>query len=263
MRRKASLRLALALFCLVASLLFFAFPASAELSQKGDLFVHFGGGISPKALPRSTRAPIAVRIEGQIRTLQGQSPPALRKIQIALNRGGVIESKGLPLCRRSEIELASGAQALSACGDALIGAGGIVARTDIAGQKDSLIRGEVLLFNARANGSPVILAHIFQKRPAPITRVVVFGVKHTAGAFGTQITGALPPSLNSNGYLTSIFLTLQRRYTYRGRHLSYISAGCGAPAGFSAAVFPFAKVSMAFSDGRSLASTLTRTCRVG
>jgi len=240
-----------------------ATPASAELTQKGDLFVHFDGGISPKALPRAGLAPVAVRIEGQIKALQGQSPPALRRIQIALNRGGVIDSVGLPRCRASELELASGAQALSACGDALIGAGGIVAHTDIAGQRDSLLRGEVLLFNGREDGAAVIFAHVFQRKPAPITRVVVFHIKRTSGAFGTSISGVLPPSLNHNGYLTSIFLTLQRRYTFKGRHRSYISAGCGAPAGFSAAVFPFAKVSMAFADGRSLASTLTRTCRVG
>ena len=36
-------------------------PASAELVAKGDLFVHFDGGISPNALPRDEKAPISVR----------------------------------------------------------------------------------------------------------------------------------------------------------------------------------------------------------
>jgi hypothetical protein len=34
--------------------------ANAELTQRGDLFVRFGGGISPRALPRHSFAPIAV-----------------------------------------------------------------------------------------------------------------------------------------------------------------------------------------------------------
>jgi hypothetical protein len=243
-------------------MLVLAAPATAELSQKGDLFVHFDGGISPRVLPRGALAPIAVRIEGAIRGLSGERPPALRRIRIALNRGGRIDARGLPTCRQGQIEFATGSQALAACGTALVGAGGIVARTDIAGQENALIRGEVLLFNSVVNSQPAILAHIFQRKPALITRVVIFHIRHSGGDFGTVIAGELPPSLNSNGYLKSIFLQLQRRYVFHGRHMAYISASCAAPPGFSVAVFPFAKVSMSFADGRTLASTLTRSCKV-
>ncbi len=246
----------------VLLMLVFAACAGAELSQKGDLFVRFDGGILPQKLPRESPAPIGVRIEGTIRGLSGARPPALRRIRIALNRAGRLETRGLPVCRQSQIEFVSGPEALTACGDSLVGAGGIVARTDIAGQENALIRGEVLLFNGVADGRPAIFAHIYQRKPALITRVVVFHIQRSGGEFGTVITGDLPPSLNRNGYLISIFLQLQRRYAYRGRPMSYISASCAAPSGFSTAVFPFAKVSMTFSDGRTLASTMTRSCRV-
>jgi len=243
-------------------MLVFAASAGAELSQKGDLFVHFGGGISPKALPRDSRASIAVRIEGTIRGLSGEHPPPLRRIKIELNRGGVLDAKGLPTCRQSQIEFATGPEALATCGSALVGAGGIVARTDLGGQANTRIRGEVLLFNSVANGQPSILAHIFQKKPAQIIRVVVFRVQRRGGQFGTVITGKLSPSLNTNGYLESIFLQLQRQYSFRGRSKAYLSASCAAPPGFSAAIFPFAKVSMSFADGRTLSSTMTRSCKV-
>ena len=251
-----------ALALLVAVMLITAASAAAELSQKGELFVHFGGGISPKALPRDTPAPIAVRIEGTIKALSGQQPPALRQIKIALNSAGRLDAKGLPVCQSSQIEFATATEALGACAPALVGAGGIVARTDLPGQPNALIRGEVLLFNGIEGGHPSILAHIFQKKPAPITRVVVFHIGHAGGRFGTVITGRLPAALNSHGYLISIFLQLQRRYAFKGREKAYISASCAAPAGFSAAVFPFAKVSMSFEDGRTLASTMTRSCKV-
>lgn len=250
-----------ALVFLVAWMLVFASSAVAELSQKGDLFVRFGGGISPKALPRDSLAPISVRIEGAIKVLSNEHPPALRRIKIALNKGGHLDAKGLPVCRQSQIELATGSQALAACGTALVGSGGIVARTDIAGQENTLVRGEVLLFNSVVGGQPAILAHVFQKKPAPITRVVVFRTHRTSGNFGTVITGQLPPALNSNGYLTSIFLQLQRNYVVHGKHKAYLTASCPAPSGFSSAIFPFAKVSMTFSDGRTLASTMTRSCK--
>jgi hypothetical protein len=202
-----------------------------------------------------------VRIEGAIKVLSNEDPPALRRIRIALNKGGHLDAKGLPICRQSQIELATGSAALAACGTALVGSGGIVARTDIADQTNALVRGEVLLFNSVVGGQPAILAHVFQKKPAAITRVVVFHTRRTSGNFGTVITGDLPPALNSNGYLTSIFLQLQRNYVVHGQHKAYLTASCPAPKGFSGAIFPFAKVSMSFSDGRTLASTMTRSCK--
>ena len=54
---------ALAIALLVA--LGAAATALAELDQSGNLFVHFGGGITPRDLPRSRPAPIGVRIEAR------------------------------------------------------------------------------------------------------------------------------------------------------------------------------------------------------
>ncbi len=68
--------------------------------------------------------------------------------------------------------------------------------------------------------------------------------------------------MNRYGYLTRISLSLHRNFTYRGRARSYLSAACDAPAGFPGASFPFARASMTFADGRTLASTLIRSCEV-
>jgi hypothetical protein len=237
-------------------------PASAELTQEGDLFVRFDGGIAPTALPRHELAPIAVRIEGRIRGTGGHHPPALRRIRIALSREGRLSARGLPTCRQAELEATSPSQALDACGMALVGGGGFTARTDFPDQANVTSPGEILLFNSTAGGRPAVLGHIYQSDPSPITRVVVFEIRHQGGAFGTAITGRFPSSLNRNGYLTSIFLQLQRRYTSHGRGRSYLSAACAALPGFDRATFPFARASMSFDDGRTLSSTLVRSCRV-
>jgi len=258
----ASIRAGLAL-ALAALLLpvFGAGTAAAELTQKGNLFVHFDGGITPVALPRSTPAPISVRIEGRIRVPDEQEPPAVREIVIALNKGGRLDTTGLPVCRRSQIELAEPAEALSTCGSALVGSGGIVGRTELPGQERALVRADVLLFNTAIGARRAILAHVYQKQP-PATYNIVFSIRHTGGTFGTVITGRLPTTVNRSGYLESIFLQLERRYSYRGRQRSYLSAGCAAPAGISLAVFPFARASMSFDDGRTLSATMIRSCRV-
>ena len=235
--------------------------AGAELSQRGDLFVRFDGGISPRALPREALAPIAVRIEGTIKTPSGDRPPSLSRIRIALNRGGKLDSRGLPVCHRGQIESSSGSQALAICGPALVGTGGIVAKTAFPGQSSYVLRGNILLFNSVEHGHATILAHIYQGAPSPITNIITFKIRRTGGTFGTILSAAMPPALENNGYLESIFLQLQRSYVFRGQKRAYLSASCPAPRGFSRAVFPFAKASMSFNDGRVLSSTLTRSCK--
>lgn len=236
--------------------------AQAELSQKGQLFVRFDGGISPKALSRQVPEPIAARIEGTVRVPPGQDPPSLSQIRIALNRGARLDARGLPTCRASQIATSTSTEALAACGSALIGSGGIVAQTNFPDQSRYLLRGNVTLFNGVEHGRSVILGHIYQSDPVPITNIVTFEIHRSGGTFGTVITATLPPSLEHGGYLKSIFLQLQRTYVFHGQKRSYLSASCSAPAGFTVATFPFAQASMTFDDGRNLSSTLYRSCQV-
>jgi hypothetical protein len=241
-----------------------AASASAELTQRGNLFVRFDGGISPRTLPRHDLAPISVRVEGTIRVPRGGYPRALRKIEVAVNRAGKLNAVGLPRCRRARLEGATPSEALAACGTALVGSGGVVGRASLADdQARTELRAEVLLFNSVDDGRPTVLAHAYQAQPVPISRVFAFRIRRPAkGTFGTVLTGDLPESLNRNGYLKSIFLNLERRYRFRGKERSYLSAACSAPAGFSVATFPFGRASMTFEDGRTLSSTLVRSCRV-
>ncbi len=176
-------------------------------------------------------------------------------------RLGRLDTRGLPKCRRRRIASAGSAEALAACGDALVGAGGIVARSSFAGQSKSTLRGELLFFNAVSRGRPLILAHLSQSNP-PTIDLIDFHIRRTRGTFGTAITARLSRSVNRNGYLKSIFLRLQRTYSFHGRRRAYLSAGCAAPRGFPGAVFPFARASMTFDDGRTLSSTLVRSCKV-
>jgi hypothetical protein len=255
--RKAPLAL---LTVLIA--IFVASAANAELTEKGDLFVRFGGGIAPRVLPRGSLAPISVRIEGTIKTLSRRDPPGLRQIRIALNKGGHLSTVGLPRCYRSQIDPATPSRALAVCGPALVGGGGYTVRTTIEGQPSTVSPGEILLFNTVEQGHRAILAQMYETEPAPVTRFVIFHIDHGSGRFGTVLSGEIPAGVSRNGYLHSIFLQLRRRYEFQGRLRSYLSASCAAPPGVNAASFPFARASMRFDDGRTLSSTLVRSCGV-
>ncbi len=245
-----------AVFALTTSL------SNAELTARGDLFVKFSGGIAPNALPREARAPISVNIVGTVRTLSGERPPALRGISIAINRGGKLDARGLPLFRQREIEPSSSQEALARCGEALVGSGAYAADVAFPEQSAFPSNGRILAFNAIVGGKRAILAHIYDPKPLPITRIVILHIRERSGTYGTTLTGSLPAAQNRWGYLKRISLTLNREFVYRDQRRSYLSAACKAPAGFPGASFPFARASMRFADGRTLFSTLTRSCKV-
>jgi hypothetical protein len=255
-KRLGALAIAVVVFATGASL------AQAELSAHGDLFVKFSGGIAPDALPRHARAPISVSVAGTVKTLSGDRPPALRQIVVAINRGGRLDTEGLPVCRQREIEPSSTEEAMRVCGPALVGGGSYSADVAFPEQSAFPSHGRILAFNAVVDGKRAILAQIYGANPAPITRIIVFHIRESPGTYGTVLSGSLPASLNRYGYLKQISLSLHRNYTYRGQRRSYLSAACDAPAGFPGASFPFAHASMTFADGRTLSSTLTRSCKV-
>jgi hypothetical protein len=236
--------------------------AQAELTAYGDLFVKFSGGITPNALPRNSRAPITVSVAGSIRTLSGTQPPALRLITIAINRGGHLDTAGLPLCGRAQIEPSSTEEAMAACGPALVGRGSFSAQVAFPEQSSYPSQGRILAFNAVVDGHRAILAQVYGEKPVPITRIIVFHIHDLGGTYGTVLSGAVPEAENRFGYLEKISLSLHRTYEYRGRLHSYLSASCAAPGNFPGATFPFARASMGFDDGRTLSSILTRSCKV-
>lgn len=255
--------LALALVALPLTVAALAAPsARAELVEHGDLFVRFRGGLAPTSLPRDSPAPISVSVAGTVKTLSGERPPALRKISIELNRGGIIDTRGLPVCQMSDLVSTPDDQALRNCGDALVGSGSYLANTAFPEQLAFPSAGHILAFNAVVDGRPAIFAHIYGTDPVAMTRIITFHIHHRSGSYGTVISGALPPTLNRYGYVRRIDLSLHRRYSYRGQRRSYLTAACPAPAGFPGAVFPFARAAMTFADGRTLSSTLTRSCKV-
>lgn len=204
---------------------------------------------------------MAVSVAARVRTLSGERPPALRQVKIELNRGGHLNPNALPTCRFGQLADAPPQRALANCGDSLVGGGFYSAEIAFPEQKIVPSEGRILAFNATYEGRPAILAHVYGGEPAPITHVIVFRISRQAGTFGTVLTGDLPPSLNDYGYVTGISLRFFRHFAYRGSRRTYISASCAAPVGFTKAIFPFARASMTFEDGRSLVSTITRTCR--
>jgi hypothetical protein len=148
------------------------------------------------------------------------------------------------------------------CSDAAIGSGQFWAHIVLPDQGAYPTHGRLLIFNGRRGGKPVLLAHIFTSNPFFSSFVLVFAIRRIAkGAYGTELSASLPQALGSWGYVDRIKLTLKRKYTYRGRHLSYFNSGCPAPEGAPRTVFPLALASFDF-EGLSLSAKVEKSCGV-
>jgi hypothetical protein len=254
MRAKIAL-IAAATLCLGLAAL-----ARAEVIQRGSLRVTFEGQITPHTLPRSGAAPVRVSVGTKVASTNGSAPPQLRKISIAINRNGHFEPKGLPVCPLRAIQPSTTADAFAACRSSLVGEGRFSASVLFAQQSPFPSQGKLYAFNSTLHGRPAILAHVYGTKPVPTSFTLTFELKPAKGIFGTVLATSLPHVTGSSSYITGLSLNLGRTFSVGGKKRSYLSAGCPAPKGFPGASFPFAKASFAFAKGKSVTSTLTRSC---
>jgi hypothetical protein len=252
-----------ALLATAVGLLTCASLASATVIQQGNLRITVLSQVQPYKLPRVGTAPIAVFVSGHLEAPKGGVPAQLQKLTVAVNRHGLLQSKGLPTCRIAEIQPASSERAMANCGDAVIGSGQFWAHIVLPDQGAYPTHGRLLIFNGREKGRPVLYTHIFTSNPFFSSFVLDFKIaKVSKGAYGTELSASLPEALGSWGYVDRIKLTLKRKYTHKGKQLSYFNAGCPAPKGAKRTVFPLALATLDFAEDLSIAAKVEKACAV-
>jgi hypothetical protein len=250
----------LALAAALALLLTLTALAQAEVIQRGGLRVTLDGELTPQKLPRQGTAPIHVSIGTKIAASDGADPPQLRKLEIAINRNGRFDSKGLPQCTERDIQPATTQNALAACGPSLIGTGYFSAKVLFKQQVPYPAEGKLYAFSGTYHGKPAILAHVYGKKPVPTSFTFPFVLQKTKGTFGTLLSASFPQVTGNAGYVTGISLNLGKVFSAHGKTHSFLSASCPAPKGFPGASFPLAKATLSF-PGKTLSTTLTRSCK--
>jgi hypothetical protein len=237
--------------------------ASALVVQSHGLRITVLSQVMPYKLPRSQPAPIAVFVAGHLAAADGGIPPQLQRLTIQVNRHGLLQSRGLPICHPHEVQPATTARALANCGPALIGSGRFWANILLPEQAPYPTKGRLLIFNGLEHGRHVLLAQIYTAHPFDSAFLVDFAIRRISkGPFGTELSASLPQALGSWGYLDRIKLTLKRRYSYRGRELSYFNAACPAPNPAKRASFRLAHVIFSFAEDERIGATVNKTCGV-
>jgi hypothetical protein len=234
--------------------------ARGERTQRGNLIASLEGGLSPLQLPREHPAPVAVRLEGGLQTADGSLLPRVTRVELGLASKDGPSTRGLPVCPQRRLRNTKSAEALAACGSALVGRGSLEADVQVSNQAPFAVHSRLLAFNGRIGGRRAVIMHAFGTDP-PTAAVLPFFIRHRPGRFGTALVADLPSALGPWPHLAHFELTLFRRYAYRGQRRSYLSSTCPIPRNFPSGFFTFAEVGFSLAGGGHLSTAITRSCR--
>ena len=222
--------------------------------KEGNVELKLNGGFSPTKLPRTKLAPIHLKIEGEINTLDGSHPSPLTEVIVETDKNGTINAKGLAKCTAGKLAARTTAAAKKACPKAIVGEGKTDVEIAFPEQKPFIIHSKLLAFNGGVSGGKTtIYIHAFLSNP--VSAAVVTTVKVTKihnGRFGTKSVATIPP-IAGEGAVRKFQLEFFKMFTYKGKKQSYLLAKC--PDGKLQA-----KAKSIFREGPPMIGTFKRAC---
>jgi len=233
-------------------------PRRAFFAQSGRFLSSLGASIAPAALPRDRPRPVSLRLSSSFENLDGSDIPALKTMTLRLAGGGVVQSAGLPRCRREQLAQRSAAQALAACRGALVGRGTVDTALRFPEGARQRSSASLLLFNAPGG----ILMHVYTRSPLQGAFVIPFRISHPRGGSATVLRARFPRIATGYGHLTGFQMKIHRTYSAGGARRSYLLASCPAPPGFDRVAFELARVDYRFRGGLRIRNSTFNTCRV-
>lgn len=223
----------------------------------GDLLIQGRGGFRPEALPKFHDAPILIYGGGKLSTISGELPPILDTITFELDRHGHAETRGLEVCRASQLQATDVPAARRACPNAIIGKGFGTAIVKFPEQGEIPASSPITLFNGpKKNGNDTFLAHAYTTIPVSTTFIVPVEIeKIRKGVYGYRVEAKIPKIAGGYGHPISGHIKVERKWKFKGKTLSYVNARCETGR-------LQAKGKFTFKDGTYLAGTFFRPCKV-
>ena len=203
---------------------------AASAPSSGNLIVSLDGGLSPLKLPRDRPAPVAVHLEGGLRTADGSLLPRVTRIELGLPGQGVLSTRGLPTCSAAPpAQRDAGGSARRLPRRRWSATAASRPRCVLPNQQPFAVHARLLAFNGRVGGRRAVLLHAFAASP-PTVVVLPFldppRQRPLRDGAGRQPAGGAGP-------LAALRPLRDRRsraaIAYRGRRRSYLSASCPIP----------------------------------
>jgi hypothetical protein len=250
-------RLTIVLTGAIIAALAIAATAAAVLVAPDGNTQEIAVSFKPKKLSKTVPTPVTLDVTTRTTSTtdpSGKPVPAIEAI-IDFDKGASIQSKGYPTCDVTKLENVSTEVGLEACKKAKIGGGTATALLPSAkgATPENLV---VTAYNGKPQGSkPVVLLQAYGQAPVQVTQVLTGVVtKYNKEGYGPRLTIAIPLIAGGGGALTDFHATIFKKYRYKGKEVSYVSAICKTKK-------LKARGKFVFRDGQSLTPVVTGKCK--
>lgn len=213
---------------------------------------------APQKLSKKTAEPVTLEVTTATTTTnpaanKGAPIPAVEAI-VDFPKGTRIFSKGYPTCDAGLLQNTSTEAALEACKKAKIGSGEGTADL-LVGERIFPVTTTITAFNGiPVGGKPVILLHTYSQSPIQTTLVLVGAVSDfNKEGYGPRLDVTIPLIAGGQGALTGFHVKIFKKFRYKGKIQSYVSATCATKK-------LKARGKFVFKDGESLTPKLTGKC---
>lgn len=225
--------------------------------RAGDIIVDGEGGFAPKALPQDHMAPIKFFLHGRVSTVDGTRPSPLRRLVLEIDKHGAPETQGLPKCSTGKLVATTTKQARELCPGAIVGTGYGTALIELPEQRPIEASSPLTIFNGpEEHGNPTAIGHAHLDYPGPTTYLVQAEIqKIHHGRYGYKIVINFPKIVNDYGSAVYGRITINRKWQYKGKTLSYANARC-------ADGHLQAKAQLTFKDATFLQATVAKPCKI-
>lgn len=213
--------------------------------------------IGPKKLSKSTYSPATLEVTTKVSTNQpsGVPSPAVRVV-VDFDKNAKLYTKGIPTCNTSQLQNVSTEIAEQNCGKAKIGSGKASALLPV-GSKVFPVAQTVTAFNGvPKGGKPTVLLHTYGTTPVQTT-LVLNGVvlNYNKEGYGPRLDVEVPLIAGGAGALLEFNVKIDKKYKYKGKQRSFISAKCPNSKKLKA------RGAFSFKDGETITAFSTQSCK--
>jgi hypothetical protein len=216
------------------------------------------GLIAPKALSKTVFTPgsLTVTTKTASTTAANGVPSPAVHVVLDFDKNAKIFTKGVPTCDPAKLQNTSTEIAVQQCGKAKIGSGTAAALLPV-GAKVYPVAQTVTAFNGvPKGGKPVIILHTYGTTPLQTTLVLVGTVSNfNKEGYGPRLDLEVPLIAGGTGALTDFKVTIAKKYKFKGKQQSFISAKCPNSKKLKA------RAAFTYNDGETLTAFATQSCK--